>query len=152
MELCSLIWNKDNHSVSAFLCIHAQLLPARRYGHLNLGLAKIHYLELPVPHLHILQELGVVWVLGWIWRENEVFALTRRVRLLDGLWYLSTSKTILTFLAILLWWKTQANLLTRRIWLFDWRTLYTFVLMNDLSEIIVLSEGVLLGPHTIPNI
>ena len=39
---------------SSFLCVHAQLWPARRYGHLNLGLAKLHALEL--PHLRILQD------------------------------------------------------------------------------------------------
>ena len=72
----------------SFLCLHAQLWPARRYVHLNLGLAK--------PHS------GLDQVLGWIRRDSRVFALTRRVRVLDQLWYLSTSKTILTILKILL--------------------------------------------------
>ena len=35
-------------------CIHAELWPARRYGHLNLGIAKLHSLKL--QHLRILQE------------------------------------------------------------------------------------------------
>ena len=38
------VLNVVNCSFSAFLCVHAQLKPARWYCQLNLGLAKLHSL------------------------------------------------------------------------------------------------------------
>ena len=60
---------------------------------LNLCLAKHHSLEL--PHLRILQEKD--WN-GYLFGSD----VTRQVKVLDQLRYLSTMKTILTVLKILL--------------------------------------------------
>ena len=86
--------------------------------------------------------IGLEWVLGWFQRKNSVFALTRRVRALDQLWYLSTSKTIFTTLKIPFNQKIQSNLLgARSIWLFGWRILYTFVSMNCFVRGVSVSWG-----------
>ena len=59
----------------SFLCVHAQLWPARLYGLLNLGVAKHHSLEL--SHLRIIARKGLESVLGAIQRENRVVTLTQ---------------------------------------------------------------------------
>ena len=99
VELYFLIWNVDNHSVSAFYA----------YMH-SCGLQECKvisiWVQLPsffrTSTLGHIAGIGLEWVLGWIRHGNMVFAPTGRVRVLDQLWYLSTSKTILTILKLLL--------------------------------------------------
>ena len=73
--------------------------------------------------------LGLEWVLGWIRPKKRVFAPTRRVRALDQLWYLFTSKPILT----------KFKILQR----FGWRILYKFVSMNHFVSDVSIFQRVL---------